>query len=78
MVNKILALIEEVYCKKYIGKLQVEKLPIGYSAKFWIDRNNPSIIAAELDNPDDFLNYLKEQLKINRWNHSQYTSSYML
>jgi hypothetical protein len=67
-----------VYCKKYIGKLEVEKLPTGFAAKFWIDRNNPNVIAADLTDPEDFLKYLEKELKVNRWHYSQYTSSYML
>lgn len=78
MVNKILSLIEDVYCKKYVGKLEVEKLPCGYSVKFWLDRNNPTIIAADIEDIDSFLNFLRQELKVNRWHYNQYTSSYML
>lgn len=76
MVGKILDLIEQIYCKKYIGKLKVEKLPIGYSVGFWLDRNTPTIIAAEIEDENDFLQYLAKELRNSYWHHNKYTKCY--
>ena len=73
MVNKVLELIRQVYCKEYTGRLEVEKLPIGYAVKIWLDRNTPTMIAAEIEDPDKFLEYIKEELKNSRWHYTKYT-----
>lgn len=72
MVTKILNLIEELYCKKYTGKLEVEKLPVGYSAKFWLDKNTPTYISAQIENEEDFLHFMRDELKNRYWHHNTY------
>ena len=72
MVTKILNLIEELYCKKYIGKIEIEKLPVGYSTKFWLDKNNPTTISAEIDNEENFLQFMRDELKNRYWHHNTY------
>lgn len=63
----------DIYHKKYIGKLHIEKLkPKGYYIKFGMDRPfQPLIIYAEL-NDNDFLKFLKDELKSKRFNHVYY------
>ena len=63
----ILELIEKRYKKKYIGGIKVTKLTnnrTGY--KLSLDLGNPDkgsiIIAAELDNVDDFLKFVDKEL----------------
>lgn len=72
MVGKILNLIEELYCKKYTGRIEVDKLPVGYAAKFWLDKNNPTLIAAEIEDPEQFLKFMREELRTRYWHHNVY------
>lgn len=58
-----------IYHKKYIGKLYIQKLdPVGYYIRLGMDRvTQPTIIYAEL--PDnEFLKFLKQQIKDMRIN----------
>jgi hypothetical protein len=59
MITKILDLIKELYCKEYIGKIEVEKLHVGYAVKFWLDKNTPTTISAEIENEEDFLQFMR-------------------
>ena len=72
MVTKVLNLIEELYCKRYVGRIEIEKLPVGYSAKFWLDKNNPTTTSAEIDKEEDFLQFMREELKNRYWHHNTY------
>lgn len=60
----ILQIIEEVYNKKYIGKLEVVRLsPIGLSVKFGMNNvDKPIVISAQL-NDTDFLKFIKQELR---------------
>lgn len=61
--------ILDIYHKKYIGKIVIEKLnPIGYYIKLGMDHSHqPIIIYAELED-DKFLKFLKQELKDRRFN----------
>lgn len=72
MITKILDLIKELYCKEYIGKIEVEKLHVGYVVKFWLDKNTPTTISAEIENEEDFLQFMREELKNRYWHHNTY------
>lgn len=62
-----------IYHKKYIGKLHIEKLdPVGYYIKFGMDRPfQPLIIYAQLEDKE-FLKFLKQELKEKRFNMVNY------
>ena len=49
--QKILELIERIYCKKYIGTLEVKHIkPIGVTVRFGLNNDEkPIYISAELD-----------------------------
>ena len=61
--------ILDIYDKKYIGKIVIEKLnPIGYYIKLGMDHpHQPITIYAELED-DKFLKFLKQELKDKRFN----------
>lgn len=69
--------ILDMYDKEYSGKLQIEKLnPIGYHVVFGLSTpEKPLVIYAEL--PDEqFLKFLKEELRIKRFNLIYYGKLY--
>lgn len=72
MVTKILNLIKELYCREYIGEIKVEKLPVGYTVKFLLDKNTPTTISAEIENEEDFLQFMRKELKNRYWHHNTY------
>lgn len=69
----ILRIIEQVYNKKYIGKLDIIRLdPIGLQVKFGMNNvDKPLVISAELDD-ESFLKFLKEELRVRGLNTVQY------
>ena len=69
----ILQLIQEIYCKKYVGHIRLTKLnPLGWED--WLGMNNddkPIVISAEL--PDDkFLKFFKKELLDRDWDTTKY------
>ena len=65
--------ILDIYHKKYIGKMDIQKLdPIGYSIKLGMDHEyQPVTIYAELED-DKFLKFIKQELKDRRFNLVNY------
>lgn len=63
----------DIYGKRYVGKLEIKKLdPVGYYIKFGMDRpNRPTVIYAELED-NEFLKFLKRQIKDMRINLMYY------
>lgn len=61
--------ILDIYHKKYIGKIEIEKLnPVGYSIRLGMDvPERPITIYAELEDTK-FLKFLKSELKDRRFN----------
>lgn len=59
----------DIYHKRYLGKLDIEKLePVGYCIKLGMDHpNQPITIYAELED-EKFLKFLKQELKDRRFN----------
>ena len=69
----ILCLIEQLYNKKYIGKLWIKNLtPIGYQIKFGINNDDkPLVISAELPE-DEFIKFMKNELRERRLDYVKY------
>lgn len=69
----ILDIIEQVYQRKYIGKLYIARLdPIGLQVKFGMNNvDKPIVISAQL-NDVDFLKFLKEELRSRGLNTVKY------
>ena len=69
----ILQIIEQVYHKKYIGKLEVTRLePIGLQVKFGMNNvDKPLVISAQLED-EDFLKFLREELRSRGLNTVKY------
>lgn len=61
--------IMDIYNRKYIGKLNIQKLdPVGYSVKFGMDTPlQPITIYAELED-NEFLKFIKQEIKSRRFN----------
>lgn len=75
--NEILALIQKIYCAKYIGTLEVYRsIPSGIIVRFGLNCNEkPIYIAAEL--PDDkFLIYMEKEIRSRRFDFVKYFLGY--
>lgn len=75
--NEILALIQKIYCAKYIGTLEVYRIiPLGVIVCFGLNCNEkPIYIAAEL--PDDkFLKYMEKEIRSRRFDFVKYFLGY--
>lgn len=71
--DSILQLIEQIYQKKYIGKLWITRLdPIGLQVKLGMNNvDKPIVISAQLED-QDFLNFFKEELRSRGLNTIKY------
>ena len=69
----LICIIEEVYQKKYIGKLQVERLnPIGLVVKLGLNvEEKPIVIAADLED-NKFLDYFKKEVRERHLHTTKY------
>ena len=69
----ILEIIEQVYQKKYIGKLYITRLdPIGLQVKLGMNNvDKPIVISAQL-NDVDFLKFFREDIRTRGLNTIQY------
>lgn len=58
----------DIYKKEYIGKITIDKLPIGYKVSLGLATpEKPMVIYAEL--PDDkFLKFFRQELRTKRFN----------
>lgn len=69
----ILDTVVDVYHKRYVGKLKVERLqPVGLQVTFGMNNEDkPIVVAAELKDID-FLKFLRQELRDRHWHTSQY------
>lgn len=75
--NEILKLIQQIYCAKYTGTLEIYRIiPLGVIVRFGLNCNeNPIYIAAEL--PDDkFLKYMEKEIRSRRFDFVKYFLGY--
>ena len=75
--QKILELIERIYCKKYIGTLEVKHIkPIGVTVRFGLNNDEkPIYISAELDDIS-FLKYIEKELHSRHFDIVKYFLGY--
>lgn len=58
----------DIYNSEYIGKLKVEKLPLGYQISLGMNTPEcPIVIYAELEDKE-FLKFLREELRMRKLN----------
>ena len=71
--QKLIQIIQEVYRKIYIGKLQVERLnPVGLVVKLGLNIDEkPITIAADLDD-DRFLDFFRKEIREKRLDETKY------
>lgn len=74
----ILESVQDIYNKKYVGKLRVIQQANGYQMKMWL--NNPEaplVIAAEL--PDQkFLSFIRKELQSRHLELTEYFTGYKI
>ena len=72
----ILEAVMDIYHKKYVGKLKVNKLTNGYQLLLWLNKQEtPISISADLD-AEKFIKYIKEELRSRRYNEVKYYTGY--
>nr|DAN37437.1 MAG TPA: hypothetical protein [Crassvirales sp.] len=75
--EEILSIIEKIYCKKYIGTLEIYRIiPFGLIVRFGLNCNEkPIYIAAELSD-DKFLKYMEKEIRSRRFDFVKYFIGY--
>lgn len=75
----ILELIQNMYECKYVGLLKVTKLPVGYKLQLgWRHDDYPLSIMSDSPTEEDFINYIKEELRSRKLNKVKYFTGYKI
>ena len=74
----ILEGVQDLYKKKYIGKLKVIPLSNGYQMKMWLNHPEvPLVIAAELSD-QKFLSFIMKELQSRHLELTEYFTGYKM
>lgn len=77
LVNNLKQAIEDVYQKKYVGVLKLVKLkPIGYSVSLYLQSERPIIIAAQIENQQEFIKFFKKEIRERSLDTVKYFTGY--
>lgn len=70
--------VQDIYKKKYVGKLKVIELSEGYQMKMWLNHPEaPLVIAAQL--PDqEFLSFILKELRSRHLELTEYFTGYKI
>lgn len=76
MEQVILEAVQDIYRKKYIGRIEVVELNNGYQLRLGMNKSwCPITISAEL-NDKDFIEFVKKELRSRHFDLVQYFSGY--
>lgn len=74
----ILESVQDIYHKKYVGKLKVIKLANGYQMKMYLNKPEaPLVIAADLSD-EKFLSFIKKELRSRHLELTDYFTGYKI
>lgn len=77
LANSLKQAIEDVYQQQYVGVLKLTKLkPLGYSVSIYLQSERPIIIAAQLENEQDFIKFFKKEIRERSLNTVKYFTGY--
>lgn len=72
----ILEAVQDIYHKKYVGRLEVKKLSKGYTLSMWFNKPNaPITISAEFQ-AQDFIKFVKKELRARHFELVDYFTGY--
>lgn len=72
----ILEAVQDIYHKKYVGRLQVIQLSNGYTLKMWFNKPEaPITISAELE-ASKFIKFIQSELRNRHFELVQYFTGY--
>lgn len=78
MREKILQLIEKLYCKKYTGKIKVEKIKDGYTLVLGLNQEERPIRISGQMGEKDFLKYVENELRLRHLETTEYYYGYKI
>lgn len=74
----ILEGVQDIYKKKYVGRLKVQELPSGYQMKMWLNHPEaPLVIAAELSD-EKFVSFILKELRSRHLELTEYFTGYKI
>lgn len=76
MKEKILCLFEELYKKKYLGKLEVKEIPGGYTLVLHLNQDEKPIRISAQGDEDTFLKIIREELRTRHFDLAEYYYGY--
>jgi hypothetical protein len=72
----ILEAVRDIYHKEYVGKIEIEELPKGYTLKLGFNKPEaPITISAELKAPD-FIKFIRKELRERHFELVTYFTGY--
>lgn len=74
----ILEGVQDIYKKKYVGRLRVQELPNGYQMKMQLNHPEaPLVIAAELSD-EKFVSFILKELRSRHLELTEYFTGYKI
>jgi hypothetical protein len=72
----ILEAVQDIYHKKYVGRIEVDKLQNGYTLRMWFNKpESPITISADL-NATDFIKFIRKELRERHFDLVTYFTGY--
>ena len=73
----ILDIVQDLYHKKYVGKLKVIGHPFGYQLKMWLNKPEaPITFITDSTDPETFLCHIKDELQKRHLELVEYYTGY--
>lgn len=72
----ILEAVQDIYHRKYVGKIKVEELSKGFKVSLWFNKPEAPISISGEYSAEDFIKYIKKELKERHFEIVQYFTGY--
>lgn len=72
----ILEAVQDIYHKKYIGRLEVRELSCGYQLLMWFNKPETPISISADGSAQDFIKFIRKELRERHFDLVQYFTGY--
>ena len=72
----ILEAVQDIYHKKYVGKLEVRQLSKGYQLLMWFNKPEAPITISAECSAENFIKFIRKELKERHFELVQYFTGY--
>lgn len=72
----ILEVVQDIYHKKYVGRLEVRRLKNGYQLLMWFNKPEAPITISAEYSASDFIKFIKKELRERHFELVKYFTGY--